>query len=752
MPIAIDWGNSNTVVAYRASNQEHLFTQKASALIPSFVQYDDEGRLLSIGLEARNALATNQGHVVAGIKRLIGVSYSQRVARWAKRVYGLSLLDDNGHIAIEVGDVTKSPEQIATEFFQKLRELLAAEVARAAGLLDHILGRHRVKDCVVTCPAHYNEAQITSLRRCVSEADLVLLNDRLVPEPQAAGQLLAETFKATNHETILVVDWGGGTLDFAVIKSDGQCEYLSAAQEDCGGIDMDRAILEGLDNKDNKKKGILFGLSEHDRAVARLLVEQRKEELLSGDKPTPPTPLHLQTEGRTLDLSFSREELVQWIEPILDQALNGVEGVLSDTRSSQVKQCVLIGGPVRSPFIVEQIRKSVGRTPVTIFPDPMTAVARGALRGVTTGETKGIIPHDYGVMVDLLGHHMGLLLLRSQTPCPVQSEVREMKLRGIPGQPVQLAVWARKVDLAREAIEYESSTAFTFLPRFDGDAHARIRVSLLGDASGVITARVLDVATNQQINLNRVGSAISCQVAGPPCRSLVEVNGLMMCHVWEKYLGQTMFGAGSFPWLSNQSNICVPDDPAACEQFIKIALDIPPDGPVPPKEHEPNLPELWKEACEMAEHSLHRAAAQNSAGSALTGNEQELREKMKTPPDAITETAIRDLLQSAGRLHSTMVRTSGTDDVMPRLKACEKCQSDTELARKVNLLAELFRNFNPNQYERLMACWAEIRADLAVSQAGEDVLDAFNPVMDLVQIRFRAMAVLFHLDSLRRTD
>jgi len=734
MPIAIDWGNSNTVVAYRANGKEHLFTQKASALLPSFAQYDDEGQLLSVGLEARNALVTGQGHVVAGIKRLIGVGYSPRVARWARRVYGLSLLEENGRIAIEVGNVTKTPEQIATEFFEMLREMLVPEVARSAGLLDHILGKHKVKDCVVTCPAHYNEAQIASLRRCVGDAGLVLLNDRLVPEPQAAGQLLSDGVKAKSHDTSLVVDWGGGTLDFAVIRPDGQCDYLSAAQEECGGIDMDRAILEALE----REKRLPAGLPEHDRMVARLLVELRKEELLSGNGDA--TPHQLQTDGRTVNLSFSRDELVKWIEPILDQAINGVEGVLADTRSSQVKRCVLIGGPVRSPIVAERIRKSVGSIPLTLFPDPMTAVARGALRGVADDVVRGIIPHDYGVTVDLVGHYMGPVLLRAQTTCPAQSEVREMELRGLPGKPVQLAIWARKTDLAGGTIEYESSTAFTFLPRFDQDARAKIRVSLMADASGVITARVMDVTTNQQITLNRVGSAISSWLPGPPCRSQAEVNGLRMLRCWQAYLSQNFFGELDFlvapEGESKQTEM--PEDQEAFERFIQEFLNI----------KKITLEQLWDDACNMVKRSLRLATAQDSE-TALDRAVTETQKRLDALPQTVTETSLVDLLKGAERLHTALVRSIGLHEVIPVLTVCEDYNSDKDLQQKVDSLASLFRSFNSNQYERLTACWAEIRADLAVHQAGEDVLQAFDPVMEVVEVlRRQALAIKFHLDHL----
>lgn len=740
MPIAIDWGNSNTVVAYRVRGNDHLFAPHGSSLIPSFSSYDDNGNLLCIGIEARNHLATGINHVVAGVKRLIGVGYDSRIAEWANRTYGLNLLDQDGRFKVQVGNTVKSPEEIALEFFGKLKEMLAPQVAQEAGVLDHLLGRARIRDCVVTCPAHYYENQRNVLRNCLNGASLVLLDNQLIPEPQAASYML-ESLDGNN----LIIDWGGGTLDYILIDNNRNPIHLAATQTDCGGIDMDLAILDGL-----LAARSIAGLAAHDRAVARLLIEGRKEALLGNPPPTLP-PLIAELSGGVVDLTFTRAELLDWIQPVLNRVVNSLMNLCRELRNHPIQKCVLIGGPVQADPIVDPIRqilRRLGNIPCEVLQEPMTAVARGALRRVVRNDQAPILlPHDYGVMVDLEQHHMGPVLLRAQTPCPAESDEREVELRGTPGTPVELAIWVRKADLAHEKITYESTTTFTFLPKFNQQARAKIRVALQADAAGVITAQVTDDATNQRITLQKVGAAISKRMSGPPCRSFEEIHGLLLQKCWHAYLLGVETNIGNLLVLLRQGHKDqapnarqLEENAEKFENHIKKWLGIGEQ----PEDPEQTLQELWHSACRVARLSLAEAGKHEPPTTAVSNAVQEIDERLTAQPNPVSKACVRDLLNRVGRLHEALVRIIGERHVLPVLNGCNL--NDNDLQQRVGLLRQILNNFNQNQYGRLVGCWAEISAILTSHNADQNVQSAFNPVMKIVRLRAHAEGILFRLD------
>src|SRR4051812_28375370 len=81
--IGIDLGtyNSGASVALAADT---IFTVNSEVLagtagkgFPSFVQYDDHGTVVSVGVQAHQAFSRGNKLVVWGIKRIVGLSYDE---------------------------------------------------------------------------------------------------------------------------------------------------------------------------------------------------------------------------------------------------------------------------------------------------------------------------------------------------------------------------------------------------------------------------------------------------------------------------------------------------------------------------------------------------------------------------------------------------------------------------------------------------------------------------------------------------
>jgi len=732
MEVAIDWGNSNTVMSLKTGSEGACLMVDSSPLVPSYSKYDCEGNLVSIGWDAKNSLLQgeekstkdDQDIVVTGIKQLIGVEFRYDKVKWARDVYGLNLDEEDGKFTIQIGNTYKTPEEIAIDFFQELRKLMTPEAKDKTGLFGKLLGKHKIEKCVATCPAHYSEVQIEALQRCIHEAGLNLIDNRLIAEPEAVGKLI-QTNGRTHDRRTLVIDWGGGTLDFAVILPDGKPKYLAATMRGCGGIDMDVAILSGL----HKEGRIPTSLGRHDSAVMRVVVEQMKEELLSSKGDNSVKREVSISKGDKLQISFSRDEIKKWVRLVLSKAMNGIDQILADI-DEPITDCVLIGGPVKSKFIVDQIKTLLGSISVITQKNPMTAVSLGALKYVENDDdgVVSVLPHDYGVMVDLLNHGRGPVLLRSQTPCPVTSPSRTIEIRGSKGMPVKIAVWTRKSDPTEERNVYESSTEFMILPEFDNNHRAEIKVKLSADKSRVVTARVIDMASSQEIELKQVGMGISKQMDGPPCREHSEVIGLLLGNCWNRYQMESLLKGGMQSFLTGKEK----GDEVDMEQFIKSYVE---GGEGPPTN---GLAE------DLAERCLNSALEIDEPDSVLERNMESVQDMLDSKISSESDT--RNLLRSIHKLLEAMVRGEGAINTIPGLQSLPQYSSDVDLKRRVDNLTSIMQNFRATRYGRMMAVIAEIRAGLQANSMGEEQ-ELFALIEEIVNLRYETLMIEQKLEA-----
>jgi molecular chaperone DnaK (HSP70) len=366
----MDWGNSNTVVAFATGKKQHLVHDSGDPedgtfdLIPSFSSYDGEGHLLAIGKPAKEALGQPGQYVVSGVKRLIGAKYSREGVELAKR-YGLEIhdLDGDGTIYIAIGEKFKRPEEVAVEFFARSKELLEKQAAERTGIFERLAhGKFDARMCAITCPVHYDDPQRTQLKKCVEEAGFTLVDGRLFAEPVAATLLLpAEELERSGGT--LFIDWGGGTLDFAVVGRDGEPKYVKACKVEAGGIDMDLSIIEGLQGEGR----VPAQLDPIDFAAVRHWVESAKEKLLSMPEQASvaeriQNDLELPDTGRSLPLLVSLQEVRNWIAPVIQRGLSGIDHAVRQTKGTWGR-AVLVGGPTCSPYIARQIQNLLkGRT------------------------------------------------------------------------------------------------------------------------------------------------------------------------------------------------------------------------------------------------------------------------------------------------------------------------------------------------------------------------------------------------------
>jgi molecular chaperone DnaK (HSP70) len=205
--IAIDFGNTNTAIArwnYLRHQPEVLTLEELSGneLIPS-VLYVSEGGKVIVGQPARR-FAHRAGYFDQ-LKRQLTSSYRGLFADIA-------------------------PETLGTWFWQRLLRALQAKY-------------HHIGKLVITIPVQASDKYLAWLEQTVQTQGIAQW--QFIDEPTA----VAIAYGVCNpYQLLLVIDFGGGTLDIALVRlpesSAERAEVIAKAGQLLGGMDIDQWLTQ----------------------------------------------------------------------------------------------------------------------------------------------------------------------------------------------------------------------------------------------------------------------------------------------------------------------------------------------------------------------------------------------------------------------------------------------------------------------------------------------------------------------------
>lgn len=252
---------------------------------------------------------------------------------------------------------------------------------------------------VVTIPA--NSRGLARHRTKLAAGMAGIQVQALINEPTAAA--MSYSMRSSHEETLLVVDWGGGTLDVTVLKNvDGVfMEQSSKGIQQLGGLDFDTALSRlVLDTVSDSSTW-----SASDRAGLRLDIEKAKIELSTAEQVSIPLP---GGEYRQITRSMFEDAIKAQIERVREP----IQQCLKDigAQASDIDAVVLVGGTCKMPAIRQFVSDVMGRGPATGI-DPMTAVAEGAAvaSAILSGE---LDDRDFFVSTE---HALGTVVIDPQT-------------------------------------------------------------------------------------------------------------------------------------------------------------------------------------------------------------------------------------------------------------------------------------------------------------------------------------------------
>jgi actin-like ATPase involved in cell morphogenesis len=203
----------------------------------------------------------------------------------------------------------------------------------------------------------------------------------LLTEPQAAALRYAAEGRVDPGSVVAVYDFGGGTFDAALVRSEpAGFELLGTPEgmERLGGIDFDQAVFAHVDRS---LDGMVRELDHDDpavrAAVTRLRADcRRAKEALSSDTDSviPVLLPTLQTEVR-----ITRAEFEAMIRPRVVETIDALRRAVSsaDLAMGDLYRVLLVGGSSRIPLVGELVREATG-VPVTLDSHPKFSIALGA--------------------------------------------------------------------------------------------------------------------------------------------------------------------------------------------------------------------------------------------------------------------------------------------------------------------------------------------------------------------------------------
>ncbi|MGJ0118958.1 Hsp70 family protein [Williamsia sp. MIQD14] len=363
--LSVDFGTSNTAAAHSAAVSgaiESLALSHAGNLMSSGVFVDAPDRI-AVGDHAVNEAQRNPAAFIPAPKRLVGQDS----------------IAVNGHLvgtSLPIGAV--------------LRTVFSRAAAAHAGRMPSHL--------VLTHPEAWSPAQVRVLLDAAGWAGMNPAAITTISEPRAAAAHYARGTDLAVGATIAVFDFGGGTLDVAVLirDTDGGFSVIAARGDNgLGGKNFDALIRRWVDHQlEARNPDLAHYLRRTAPAGVRHQLDEsirRAKELLSE---APSATITAAGGGFHETLQITRDEFDELIAAPLDAAAALTRAVLHDAgiRSrDQLTALYLTGGTSRIP-LVQRTLQTLG--PVATLDDPKTVVAQGALAAVISDRPRQAVLPD----------------------------------------------------------------------------------------------------------------------------------------------------------------------------------------------------------------------------------------------------------------------------------------------------------------------------------------------------------------------
>lgn len=413
MIIGIDLGTTNSLACvYRNGHTELIPNALGEYMTKSAVSVLEDGTVL-IGTAAKERLFLHPEQTAVSFKRWMGTER-----------------------AVRLGGEAASKQFLPHELSALVLKQLYEDARRYLG--------EEIEEAVISVPAYFDDNQRNATKLAAQLAGIPV--KRLINEPSAAA--LKYSLNLSDRDCrLMVIDFGGGTLDVSIVECfENIIEIIAIAGDNrLGGDDIDRAVAEyfckanslSMERLPAKQKESLIrqaeaakkALSEDidSQASKKILLQESYgavPEAMSSESAPPVIRLTLE---KTYELSLDKSLLRKICQPYLNRIKAVIGRAVRDSRLTPdaLDDIVLVGGSARLAVLGDYLEELMGRRPVlTGRPDYMVAEGTGICAGIKSRREElrdvvmtDVCPFSLGIAVcnderDQIPH-MAVMIARS---------------------------------------------------------------------------------------------------------------------------------------------------------------------------------------------------------------------------------------------------------------------------------------------------------------------------------------------------
>lgn len=359
MVVGFDFGTTNSLVSVVVGDRVVDVMGSDGRPHPSVVRY--EGESIVVGREARDALEA------------VGIGVHGNVVRSPKFLLG-------NEIEV-VGGVERNPVDIVADVIKhvKTESLRSRQSERLDGL----------RDAVVTIPVTMNGPKRAALREAYRAAEINVV--QFVHEPLAAiyGYVRGsdepdEMIRRLTRRNVLVVDWGGGTLDLTLCRVEPTriLQLRNGGTDQVGGDEFDDVIYKEVVRRFARENGIEAEDIANPEARLRLRQDAEDNKIALSERASVSfyRPGYFHKSGMTLEYSLARSEMEEMTSPLVDAGAAQIQSLLESLglATAQVSLVIVVGGMAAMPAIRSRLHEMFGPERVDIPANSATLVSQGA--------------------------------------------------------------------------------------------------------------------------------------------------------------------------------------------------------------------------------------------------------------------------------------------------------------------------------------------------------------------------------------
>ncbi len=527
MPIAIDFGTSNTVVT-----RWNPITQQPEIVNLGAVaqQIGDNPPLIPSLVYVENAAL---GKVIIGQTvrdRGLDLSNDPRFFRSFKRGIGATIQ----------GFLPELDEQQVT--FEQVGEWFLGEIIQQFSDSGDSL--------ILTVPVDSFE----SYRNWLSEVcqSWQVEHIRIVDEPTAA----ALGYGTDGDSLLLVIDFGGGTIDLSLVQLDlgknqqaqgfilkwGKklfgpssaqkakiARVLAKAGQNLGGSDLDNWLIDYFNqNQDVPKSSLTTRLAE--KLKIQLSSQTEAQEVYFNDRTLETYELSLNRQG--FESILQEHQFFEQLDELMTRVLQ--QGRRNGVEVSDIDAVLLVGGSMQIPAVQTWVKQYFQESKIRCD-RPFDAIATGALQLEKGLEVKDFLYHSYGIRYwnRRQNRHSWHTIIPSGQPYPMNKSVELVLGASVENQPsIELIVGELGAQTSATEVYFDGDRLITrnvkgeennVQPLNDrGDARTiaklepggnpgsdRVKVQFWVDEQRFLKITVEDLLTNQTLLQNQSVAQLS---------------------------------------------------------------------------------------------------------------------------------------------------------------------------------------------------------------------------------------------------